>query len=127
MTYPSAMPAPSPARNSSLEAKGFLQSLFDFGFSSFVTLKFIKVLYGLAIAWIALFSLLVLIGLALRGGGWIFVALIVAPLVALIQTVVARVFLEIVAVQFRIGENTTILARSAEGQAPAAGEVPPLV
>ena len=54
---------PSLDENGEIEAKGFLASLFDFGFTSFVTLKFLKVIYMLVV------GLMVLYAAVSEGGG----------------------------------------------------------
>lgn len=91
--------------------RGFFASLFDFSFSSFVTVRLIKVIYALFIAGSAVFALLfvasafqasVLFGL--------FVLLIVAPVLFFFYVILARVYLELVVAIFRIAENTSVLA-----------------
>lgn len=93
------------------DARGFLGSLFDFSFSSFVTSKVIKLLYALAILLAGLTALaLVVAGFSdsvLAGIG----ALVISPLVFLLYVIGARIWLEIVIVVFRISENTGEIAR----------------
>ncbi|WP_426566654.1 hypothetical protein ACPPVT_08990 [Angustibacter sp. McL0619] len=72
-----------------------LLSQFDFSFTSFITLRFLKVIY------------IVLVVISLLAG------------LSLFYVLLARIYLEIVELFFRIGENTTILARAAAGEAPA--------
>jgi hypothetical protein len=90
--------------------KGFFGSLFDFGFTQFITLKFIKVIYGIATVLIGLATLLWMVKLIDIGGGYIAVGLIGAPLFGLFYLIFTRIGLEVVAVLFRIGENTASLA-----------------
>jgi len=51
-------PAQAQARPAAARGKGFLASLFDFGFTSFVTPKLVKALYVLATLWTALWALI---------------------------------------------------------------------
>jgi hypothetical protein len=81
---------------------GFFQALFDFTFSQFVTEYLIRVLYILALivavlaavsSAVALFSQGLLIGLF---------SILLAPLAFVLVMVVARVWLEMLVVLFRI-------------------------
>ncbi len=109
--------------------KGFLGSLFDFSFTSFVTTRIIPVVYGLLIAagvpvmpWIISLTLQddVLLG---------FLCIIATPLVFLLYVVVARVYCEAIIVLFKIAENTSIMAgRQEQAEAPSAHDpAPPTV
>ena len=93
-----------------LESKGFLGALFDFGFTSFVTLRFLKVIYALMACLIVLTGLCFFLVLVFRGGALILLAIVGVPLVTLLYLVLARVTMEIVALFFRIGENTSVIA-----------------
>ena len=96
-----------------MEDKGFFGALFDLSFSEFVTIKFIRILY-------IIFLILIAIGL-ISGiiGGFISMftdsfwsglwKIIVAPIGAIISVVLTRIWLEVLAVVFRIAENTTDL------------------
>lgn len=101
------------------QSKGFFGSLFDFGFTSFITLKFLRVIYAVVVVLIILTGLfLVVRGLTQGGAGAVF-GLVIAPILTLLYLVLARIYLEVVAVLFRIGENTTIMARAlGAGQTP---------
>jgi len=100
--------------DSLMQSKNFLSSLFDFSFTSFVTLRFIKILYGIFMALAALVALAVFFTFARQGGVGILLALILGPLTFLIWLLVYRVVLEFVVVIFRIAENTSILASRSE-------------
>lgn len=97
--------------------KGFFASLFDFSFTSFITLKFLKVIYAVMVGLILLMGLGFFLGLASKGGGGAVLALVVVPIATLAYLMFARMWLEIVAILFRIGENTSILAAAARGGA----------
>ena len=82
----------------------FLRALFDFSFSQFITTRLIRLLYAIGVVIAALVAL----GAIIRGfnesAGAGVVALIVAPLIFLLVVIVARVWLELVIVVFRIAE-----------------------
>lgn len=101
------------------QSVGFLSSLFDFSFTSFITTKLIKVLYALAILGAALaglgfFLLAVVSGFkesALAGLGALVIGGIVAALVFFLWVLYARVLLEIIIVIFRMSEHLAEIAR----------------
>jgi hypothetical protein len=103
------------SNDSLLQGKNFLSSLFDFSFTSFVTLRFIKVLYGIFVVLSGLFALGLLFTIANQGGVAILLALVIAPIAFLIYVLVYRVLLEFIVVIFRIAENTSILAKNSSG------------
>jgi hypothetical protein len=106
--------------------KGFLPSLFDVSFSSLITTRVIKVLYILSMIVIGIAALFfVAAGFAQSGGSGI-VALIVAPLVALLYLIYARVLLEVVICLFRIMETNAEMA-SLQRAAAGPGTPPPPV
>ena len=88
--------------------KGFVASLFDFSFTSFVTPKVVKGLYVLGTIWTALWAILLfLIGLHFGHATFgTFIFLIVAVAVFILLSLgVLRVVLEYFMVLFRINEN----------------------
>jgi Domain of unknown function (DUF4282) len=98
--------------------KGFLGSLFDFSFTTFVTPKIIKVLYVLITIWTALVALIVLIIGFRTGGlaGGLFTLIIVEPIMILLTLGVYRVVLEAFMVVFRIYEETKKISARSESQ-----------
>jgi uncharacterized membrane protein len=93
---------PAPGRG-----KGFLASLFDFGFTSFVTPKLVKALYVLAVLWTALWAI-VFIDISFKYGGvtgGLFVLILIVPVYALLSLAAIRVFLEIFMALHRVNEN----------------------
>ena len=104
-----------------MEDKGFVGALFDLSFSEFVTTKLIKILYillliiiliglvvGLVTSFVSLFS---------RGGFLSgLMGLIFTPIGALIWVIMARVWMELIIVVFRIAENTTDLVQMKKQQ-----------
>ena len=112
------MPAAHPAQPRAKGEKGFIGSLFDFSFDSFVTPKIIKVLYVLFTIWTALVSLLIAI-IGFRTGGavaGIFVLVIIVPIYVLLTLGVYRVVLEAFMVIFRIYEETKKIGERTQSQ-----------
>jgi Domain of unknown function (DUF4282) len=100
--------------------RGFFSSLFDFSFTSNVTPKLIKIIYGIVMV-VSGLSALVVIAVSFRANAvlGIFVLLVIAPLIFLFYVIVYRVMLEVVMSVFRIAENTTRLAAAIPGGAPS--------
>ena len=101
--------------------KGFFGSLFDMSFTEFVTTRIIKVLFVLAIIVSVIISIALFIGCLQSGAPGILLGLVIAPLAFLLYVIVARVWLEVVIVLFRIAENTGRLVE----QGKKAGGNPP--
>lgn len=109
--FRAAKPAKKPR-----QGKGFVSSLFDFGFTSFVTPKIIKVLYGLVTVWTILWALAFL-DIGFRYGhaaGGIIVLIIVDPILILVSLGVFRVVLEFFMVSFRMQEDLKALREQAQ-------------
>jgi len=96
--------------------KGFFGSLFDFSFSEFITPRIIKLLFVLAIIIAAIFALFMLVAGIAGGGAEAFLAIIGAPLLFLLYVIMARVWLEVIMVMFRIADNTDKLAERGDNQ-----------
>jgi hypothetical protein len=95
--------APPPALASS---KGFMSSLFDFGFSSFVTPKVVKVVYVLITIVAGLFALVsVAVSFRTNVVFGIVTLFILAPLGFFIYLALWRIALEIFVVIFRISDD----------------------
>ncbi len=108
--------AAAPAAQPTSAAAGFFASLLDFSFTTFVTAKIIKVLYGLAFLVAGLLSLFwIVTAFAASTVFGILTLLIGAPLFCLITVVYARVLLELIIVVFRIAEHTGEMAQRARG------------
>ena len=101
------------------QQKNFLASLFDFGFTSFITLRFLKVLYAIMVVLILLVGAIILIGgLASGRAATVILGLILAPLVTLVYLIMARIGLEVIAMFFRIGDNTALAVHLLGGGNP---------
>ena len=97
--------APVPGRRS-LEEKGFFGSLYDFSFSSLITLRVIRFLYVLitivySLAALGLFVSLLVTHTPLG----IVIAVVGVPLAYLLYLTVARISLEFLIVIFTIGKD----------------------
>lgn len=89
----------------------FVESLMDFSFTSFVTSKIIKLLYGLSILGAGLTAVIMIVcAFAMSALAGIFTLVIVAPLAFAIIVVYSRVLLEIIIVVFRISEHAAEIA-----------------
>lgn len=103
---PQARPQPQPHA----EARGFLGALFDFGFTSFVTPKVVKVLYPLIMVFTGLTALAFVAGAFHASTGLGFLTLLVlAPLFFLVVTAIYRILLEFFIVIFRVAEDIRAL------------------
>jgi hypothetical protein len=99
--------------------KNFIASLFDFGFTSFVTLRFLKVIYTIIVVLILLGGLAFLIaGLSTGTSLGIIGAIIFAPLITLVYLILARIAFEVIAMFFRIGDNTFMVVQLLRGAQP---------
>jgi hypothetical protein len=113
-THPAAA-SKRPAPNQAADTTGFLGALFDFGFTSFVTPKVIKVLYvlvtiGTVVSTLA-FTILVFKVSAVFG----IVALIFCdPLIILVVLAIYRICLEFFVVIFRAAEDIRALRERGE-------------
>jgi hypothetical protein len=104
-----------------LEAKGLFATLFDFGFTSFLTLKFLRLIYTVLTVAVLVFGGAFMLLMLSRGGVGIVFGLIIVPLVVFIYLLILRISMESVALFFRIGENTSLIAsRLASPSGPAA-------
>jgi hypothetical protein len=99
--------------------RGFIGSLFDFSFDTFVTPKIIKVLYVLVTIWTALIALIILVIGFKTGGlaGGLFTLIVVEPIFVLLTLGVYRVVLEAFMVVFRIYEETKKISGNSDKQA----------
>jgi len=100
--YQGGMPFPAPGAS---DAKGFVASLFDTSFSSFVTPKVIRVVYVIIMIVIAIETL------GYIGFGFIsfhlfgIIFLPIALLIGLVSLAIARMSFELIMVIFRIGDD----------------------
>jgi hypothetical protein len=103
---------PSAGSRAASHSKGFVASLFDFGFTSYVTPKVVKGLYLLAAVWtviVAIWLLLVAINLGGDNAATIIFALVGIIVFGLLSLGAIRVFLELFMALHRINENIQVL------------------
>jgi hypothetical protein len=100
-----------------MNTKGFLGSLFDYSFNSFVTSRIVKFLYVLTTVVVAAWALvLVLFAFHLNKALGALSLLVLGPIFFLVTMTYARVGLELMIVFFRISENVSeINARTGAG------------
>jgi hypothetical protein len=99
-----------PASRDAADTRGFLGALFDFGFTSFVTPKVIKVLYMLIVIGTVVSALVVTI-IAFKASTVFGLLMLVFgdPLFILIVLAIYRIILEFFVVTFRVAEDIRAL------------------
>jgi hypothetical protein len=106
---PAGMPAP--------ERRGYFASPMDTRFDHLITPKLVRFLYIVSIVVLAIGALVVIVsGFADKVGTGI-LALILAPLGALIYLIVIRLWLELIVVAFKIREAAEEVAANTRGGA----------
>jgi hypothetical protein len=99
-----------PAPREAADTRGFLGALFDFGFTSFVTPKVIKVLYMLIVIGTVVSALVVTIVAFKASTVFGFLMLVFGdPLFILIVLAIYRIILEFFVVTFRVAEDIRAL------------------
>jgi len=107
---PPAAPVPDSAPGEATGSKGFLGALFDFGFTSFVTPKVIKVLYMLImIGTVASALLFTVMAFKVSTVFGLLTLIIGDPLFILIVMAIYRIILEFFVVVFRVAEDVRAL------------------
>ena len=106
---------PAGAKRSS-DAKGFLGSLFDFSFTSFVTPKIVKVIYVLVTIWTVIWALIFLrFGFKYGGAaGGFFTLLVVDPILVVLTLGAYRMVLELFMVVHRMHEELKAIRERGE-------------
>ena len=99
-------------------ARGFLGSLFDYSFSSFITPRIIKILYVLATVAVGLWTLLeILFAFKISAALGILTLVIGAPITFVLSMIWVRVSLEVIIAFFNIHGDVESLSR--RGDRPA--------
>jgi uncharacterized membrane protein len=108
-------PADGAAKRTS-DAKGFLGSLFDFSFTSFVTPKIVKVIYVLVTIWTVIWALIFLrFGFKYGGAaGGFFTLLVVDPILVVLTLGAYRMVLELFMVVHRMHEELKAIRQRGE-------------
>lgn len=104
---------------------GLIRTLFDLSFSTFITTRVVKFLYGLAIVVGAIFALVSYAGLVIGAQGFVGTAgaaIVGLPLVALgylVGIALVRIGYEMIIVLFRIAENVQTVAKAGAEPRPS--------
>ena len=101
----------------------FFRALFDFNFSSFITMKLIKPLYIVFVALVGLGALMMLMTM-LRVSP--IVAILVVPLWFLFSVVSVRIWMEALVLLFDINDRVESLAAGQQRPQVNPGALPPL-
>ena len=101
----------------------FFKALFDFNFSTFITMKLIKPLYIVFVALIGLGALMMLLT-TLRISP--IVAIVVVPIWALFSIVSLRIWMEALVLLFDINDRVESLAAGQQRPQVNPGALPPL-
>ena len=105
-----AIAVPDPTPREASDTRGFLGALFDFGFTSFVTPKVIKVLYMLIVIGTVVSALVFTIIAFKASTVFGFLMLVFGdPLFILIVLAIYRIILEFFVVTFRVAEDIRAL------------------
>ncbi len=110
----------------------FIDKLFNFSFKEFVTPSIIKVLYVLILIGIAVWFVVMAISGFMAGFGYGLLALIGSAIAAAVFVILARVYMEVIMVFFRmlgllenIAAAKGVLDTATAPAAPAAPSTPP--
>ena len=104
----------------------FFKALFDFNFSSFITMKLVKPLYIVFVALVGLASLFMLLTMLKLGGMGVIMALIFVPLYFLFLVVSVRIWMEALVLLFDINDRVESLAAGQQRPPVNPGALPPL-
>lgn len=103
---PQQVPAGGAAPSASFDAKGFIRSLYDFGFTSLITQKVIRFVYALLVILYSIGAAITLIACLASGRGpLIVVGFIFVPVGYLIYLILLRITMELIVVFFKMGED----------------------
>lgn len=113
--YPQPGQQPPQGQATAAEAKGFFGALFDFSFDSFVTIKFIKFIYVLSIAFLVLLWLFyVVVGFVWDPGAGA-AALLLGWIPVILYVIWIRVVLEFLVSTVRTAQNTSAMREDFRG------------
>lgn len=100
-------------------SKGFFATLFDFSFTTLITSKVIKFLYGLSVIGAGLGAVgFIIAGFSNSVALGLVMLVIGAPLYFLLVVVYARVLLEIIMVIFQMAEHVAEIAAQGRHSPP---------
>ena len=96
------------------DKKNFVEDLFDFTFSEFITTRLIKVLYGIGVFFAGIAAIVLIVSGFSQSAGVGFLFLVFSPIVFFFITIIFRVYLELIIVLLRIAEYTRDIASRTE-------------
>ena len=99
-------------------------ALFDLSFTRFLTIGVIRIIYLLGMVLLGLGWLGLVIAAFSQGFFGGLLGIVIASIIAVVYLLVLRVWLELIVVLFRIGENTSQIASALGGAGPATGGFP---
>jgi len=94
-----------------MNEKGFFEKLFDFNFKEFITLKILKILYIIALIAIGVLLIVGIVYFFNQSTSTGVLFLIFSPLFFLLGAMLVRVYLEVIAIIFRIEEEVKKLSK----------------
>jgi hypothetical protein len=101
-----------------LEGKGFIRSLYDFSFSSLVTLRVIRVLYVLITILYTLAAVIIFAGLLIKHtAAGVVIAIVGVPIAYFIYLTCARIALEVLMIVFNIGKDVRAIRERGDATA----------
>ncbi len=104
--------------------QGFFKKVFDFSFKEFITPSIIKIIFWIAIILIGLGVLFNIVQGFSEGAGYGIIVLIISPIVGFLFVIIARVYMELVMVFFRIMGFLEVMAGDKGADAPAPAAAP---
>ena len=90
----------------------FLNALFDFSFTHFIVLKFVKLVFSILLFGDGAICLWLIIRSFGAGVGWGFLMILISPVLFFVLAVLFRVWTEMLVVIFRIAEDIELLAEA---------------
>ena len=90
----------------SLDAKGLIRSLYDFGFTSLIAMRVLRFVYAILVILYSIFVAILFVGFLASGkGAGVAFAIIFVPIMYLLYLILLRIWMEIIVVFFKIGED----------------------
>jgi hypothetical protein len=118
VSQPSRLPSQGPPSEKAFEAKSFLRSLYDFSFSSLITLRVIRALYVLITILYTLGAIITFVSLIVEHTViTIIIAIVGVPIGYFIYLTIARIALEVLMVVFNIGKDVRAIRERGEAGA----------
>ncbi len=101
-----------------MQQKSFFEALFDFSFSSMITVRIIQILYALAMLGNTLITFFILLAVFKSSSAAGIIVLVLSPVIFTVMTIFVRVYMETLIVLFKIADNTAAMAESFRREPP---------